>query len=300
MRLRIAGAALLAALLLAAGASAQTTVPQVVKDDPYYLALHPADGQARGTVLMLHGGGWEGDLGSRADSVMAEWIGRLTAWGWDVANLGYRSGLPGLDDAVDAFDLLRERVGPKERLCIFGGSAGAQLGLTVAERRGRDVDCVVDLLGPPDLVEWGAQPAAALGLRLARRAFGEQRLAELSPINMVDRLDSPVLVVAAPCDVFIELAAQSRFVDALNAAGGRGFLQVVEAGEDVPLAHCTVDQASFEHSLEVIRKFLAGDATPEVAAPGSKDDTAFSFLAIAAAAIAIVVLLAARRAAKRE
>jgi acetyl esterase/lipase len=289
-RAALAAAVIVAALAGAApAAAAQTTEPQVLKREPYYLAVHEADGRSRGTVLMLHGGGWRGDLGPDADGVMREWIDRMTAWGYDVANLGYRTGAPGLADALAAFDLVRERRGARERLCIFGGSAGAQLALWVAAERGEDVDCVIDLLGPPDLVEWGSAPASDVGLRLATAAFGEERLAGLSPINMVERIDAPVLVAAAPCDVFIELAAQERFVEALDDAGGSVRLQVVDSGDEVPLGHCTVEHGSFEQFLDVARRFLAGQLPPAQAAPADDGGSGISAIAIVAAAVALAV-----------
>jgi acetyl esterase/lipase len=265
--------ALLASLVAGPTAAAQTAAPQqVLKTEPYYLSFFEASGPHRGTILMLHGGGWIGDKGAGADDEMRRWIDAVVSWGWDVANLGYRTGAPALVDALDAFEVVRRRVGPDERLCIFGGSAGAQLGLFVAAERGKDVDCVVDLLGPPDLVDFGSQPAASAGHQLAVQAFGEDRLAELSPINMVDRIVAPVLVVAAPCDIFIELSAQERFVEALNAAGGSARLQVVETGEDIPLGHCNVDGASFLDFLDVTRRFLAGKPLPAMA---TDDDDGF-------------------------
>jgi acetyl esterase/lipase len=283
----LAVAAVLPALIATPAATAQTDEPQrVLKREPYYLGLYEADGRRRGTVLMLHGGGWRGDQGTRADDIMREWIDRFVGWGFDVANLGYRSGLPGFADALDAFDLLREHAGPRERLCIFGGSAGAQLGLAAAAQRGKSVDCVVDLLGPPDLVDWGSQPGAAIGLQLARKAFGAGRLAELSPINMVDRIDASVLVGAAPCDIFIALSTQERFVDALNAAGGSARLQVIEPGADVPLGHCNVDEESFQQFLDVARPFVAGQPLPaEQARPGD-DGSGLSVFVVIAVAVA--------------
>jgi acetyl esterase/lipase len=284
MRVRVFAAAVLAALVLAPAARAQDAPSEVLKSDPYYLSFFEAEGQQLGTVLLLHGGGWRGDKGPAADDEMRQYIDRLTGWGYDVANLGYRTGLPGLADAVDAFDLIRQRTGPRERVCLFGGSAGAQLALFVAAERGASVDCVVDFLGPPDLTAWGSQPGADLGRNLAVEAFGAQRLAALSPINMVDRITAPVLVGAAPCDIFIELSDQERFVEALNAAGGTAYLQVIESGDEVPLGHCAVERASFGDFLEVARPFLAGDPDPLAA----DDDTTTSGLVILVIAAALV------------
>lgn len=278
-------ATLVAALvaLMPAAATAQTE-PEVLERDPYYLGLFEARGEHQGTVLLMHGGGWRGDLGPGADDVMGDWISMLQRWGYDVANLGYRGGSESLTDALDAFDLLRDERGPDERICIVGASAGAQLALTVAAERGNSVDCVVDLLGPPDLVEWGNRPLSDEGLRLARRAFGEERLAELSPINLVDRIVSPVLVVAAPCDAFIELSAQRRFARALEVAGVEATLNVVATGDDIPLGHCAVENRSYRRFQDVARAFLAG-RSDEIAVPETDDSGFDAFLVLAAAVV---------------
>ena len=285
-----------AIVALAAPALAAAEEPRVLEDEPYYLGLHDADGENTGTILMLHGGGWQGDLGSAADAVMGEWIERLRGWGYDVANLGYRSGADSLEDSLAAFDLLRERVGPDEPLCIFGGSAGGQLALIVAARRGADVECVIDVAGPPDLEHWGSQPAAGAGQRLAIEAFGEDRLAELSPINNVDRIEAPVLVAAAPCDVYIELSAQESFVRALDRAGGQARLQVVESGDDVSFAHCSVDDESFDRFLDAAEDFL--DNPSRAVAETGDGDSGFDLpiaLIIAIPVVGVAILFWALR-----
>lgn len=261
--------------------------PEVLNADPYYLSLYETDAARRGVVLMLHGGGWHGDLGASADEVMSEWIERFRSWGYDIANLAYRSGADSLTDSLAAFDLLRARH-PDEPICLFGGSAGGHLALVVAERRGASVDCVIDLLGPTNLEEWGSRPASDRGRELAIEAFGEDRLAELSPINHVDEIDSSVLVVAAPCDVFLEVGPQREFVDALNAAGGDGTLQIVQPGDDVPLGHCNVDAASFAELNDEMRSFLdsAATAPPQIDPDESDGSGLGSFEIIAAVVLA--------------
>src|SRR5690606_25343856 len=130
-------------LLASAPAAAHTTL----SESPYYLGLHEARGERHGTVLLLHGGGWEGGLGPAADELQAPTIRVLRRWGFDVGSAGYRGREFSLEDSLAAFDGLREHQGPGEPICIFGFSAGAQLGLAVAARRGADVACVVDLMG---------------------------------------------------------------------------------------------------------------------------------------------------------
>lgn len=264
--------------------------PDVLRRAPYYLSLHSAEGEARGTVLLLHGGGWHGGLGAAADELMASSISSLRGWGYDVANLGYRSGAASLDDAIAAFDLLRQRRGASEPICIYGASAGAQLGLMVAARRGPSVDCVVDLLGPPDLLHFGSKRLSANGEAQARQAFGAARLAALSPINNASRIRSPVLVGAAPCDAYIDLESQREFVQELKAAGDDAQLEVIAAGDDVDLEHCTVDDASFRRFQAATRSFLDTAATspPAATAPPEGDDPAIPFGLVLAGAIVVI------------
>ena len=288
---RLASAASLIALVSASTVSAAPVGledPEVLKSEPYYLGLYETETARRGTVLTIHGGGWRGDLGPAADEAMSDYIDAMRKLGYDVANLGYRSGADSLPDAIAAFDLLRERLGPEEPICIFGGSAGAQLALIVAARRGDSVDCVVDLAGPPDLVHWGSRPNADDGKGLAVDAFGEDRLAELSPINNVEDISAPVLVIAAACDVFIEVADQRRFVRALNAAGGDARLQVVEPGDDVDLVHCAVSAASFEEMSLATTRFLA-EAMPAPAVV-ERDEDDGSGLGVPEVLVGVVVL----------
>jgi acetyl esterase/lipase len=292
-------ATIIVAVLAAAPAPASADT-RVLEHDPYYLSLHEAEPPARGTVLLLHGGGWHGDLGAAADELMSATIEALTGWGYDVANLGYRGGEDSLRDAGAAFESLRARTGAEEPLCIYGTSAGGQLALLVAAREGADVDCVVDLLGPPDLEDFGARPRSSAGERLAREAFGPGRLAALSPINNTSRTHAPVLVGATPCDVFTPIAAQRRLASGLRAANPDSQLVVIAPGNDVDLEHCDVDGESFQRFQATTRSFLNSVApAPRVADPApASDDSGFPWLAVLgalAAAIAAVVLIGAFR-----
>jgi acetyl esterase/lipase len=236
-------------------------------------------------VLLVHGGGWRGDLGPAADELMRASIEVLTEWGYDVANLGYRSGAAGLDDATAAFDLLRRRLGPGEPLCLYGTSAGAQLALVVAARRGAEVDCVVDLLGPPDLEDFGSRPRATEGEQQALAAFGASDVAALSPLSIASRIEAPVLVAAATCDRLIELADQRELAASLR----RGELTVIRAGDDVDLEHCEVDQGSFRRFQAETRAFLDAVApAPEIADPAPDDgESGFPVPALLGALVAV-------------
>jgi acetyl esterase/lipase len=246
----------------------------VLERDPYYLSLHRAEGESRGTVLLLHGGGWHGDLGPAADELMSATIEVLLDWGYDVANIGYRSGAAGLADARAATEEMRARLGPEEPLCLYGTSAGAQLALVVAAERAGAVDCVVDLLGPPNLEDFGSRELSSEGERQARAAFGEGEVAAVSPLNVASRVPAPVLIGAATCDAYIEPADQRELAGRLPDAD----LVAIERGDDVDLEHCVVDDASFDRFLERTREFLGAVApAPEAADPAPADGDGSSF-----------------------
>lgn len=263
---------LAAALIWVPAAPAAETLNKV----PYYLGLHPAQGEARGTVLLLHGGGWQGDLGRGADRLQQPTIKLLWGWGFDVATLGYRSGAAGLDDALAAFDELRGRAGAEEPICLFGFSAGAQLSLITAARRGEDVACVIDLLGPPDLEDFGERRRSERGEDLARAAFGGRALRRMSPLRNADAITAPVLIGAASCDRYVAPDDHERFAERLREEGNDARFAVIEAGDDVDLEHCRVDADSYDAFLEEARAHLTRASEdwspPSAAAPGDPED----------------------------
>src|SRR5688572_17310480 len=115
--------------LFAALALAAVLAPTALADRGYYLAQHAPTGPPRdGNVLMIHGGGWKGDLGSEADQVMTSYIEDSRAWGYTTYNIGYRSGSVSLSDVTDAARRILKK-NPDEPLCLVGGSAGGQLAL---------------------------------------------------------------------------------------------------------------------------------------------------------------------------
>lgn len=213
------------ALLLAA-----LLAPATARAGDFYVSNNRPVGPARGIMISFHGGGWIGNLGARADTVAGWLISEYTRDGYRTFNVGYRTH-HSLEDATAAFDAVRARR-PHATICTSGVSAGAQLALALAWRR--DVDCVIAISGPPDLLDWGDGPYAEAGETMAARAFGD-RAGRLSPVNRVRELGQPILVVAARCDQMIAFSQQRRFAHRLR----RGSLvRLRPGGSGYALAHC--------------------------------------------------------------
>jgi acetyl esterase/lipase len=107
----------------------------------------PASG-LKGTMLMVHGGGWLGP-GPKAQRFLIMQPGEmLVQRGWRVVSLDYNAGTEGITDVLNAAGLeLRRAEG--NLLCLYGESAGAQMALVVASRL-RAIDCVIAAGAPTD------------------------------------------------------------------------------------------------------------------------------------------------------
>src|SRR5215213_5547061 len=114
------------------------------------LAFTSADAaEARGTVLLFHGGGWN-RVGPVPTAALAPKAASFRAAGLRAQSLDYRRGDEGLIDVVAAVD---EQLAahPNSPLCLYGESAGGHLALLAAAARPQ-VRCVITAAAPTDLV----------------------------------------------------------------------------------------------------------------------------------------------------
>src|SRR5688572_28374720 len=95
----------------------------------------------RGTMIMVHGGGWTGSAPVSQKALMTMPGETLTQRNWRIVSVDYKAGAGGLQDVIDVAgaELSKPTGG---LLCIYGESAGAQMAL-VAASRVSGVDCVI-------------------------------------------------------------------------------------------------------------------------------------------------------------
>jgi acetyl esterase/lipase len=194
-------------------------LPNALGVSPAYHEVQPPLTRAtRGVMISVHGGGWfavgAGLLTSAED---------LRLWrrlGWMVVNVDYRPCARSLDDVLWYYDRVRGRW-PRLPVCAEGASAGGHLVLMLAALRPA-LDCALAYGAPTDFTRLRSQAAYCsswsvtagcpegpraqiLGPRwvhdLARAAFGEHRLAELSPARR--RFRARLLVASAARDQLI-------------------------------------------------------------------------------------------------
>ena len=231
-----------------------------------YDVTSPRAGVAlRGTMLLVHGGAWSivGATalgGTRADAQ------RWRARGWRTVNVDYRACAPSLGDVLAIYDRVRATYGSKRPICAFGRSAGGHLTLLLAAQRPA-LDCVAVIASPTDLPKLAHQTTAAdpdgppMAYDLATAAFGEDRLAELSPIRT--RLRARVLFALADNDALIPLSQGTALATRQRRRDPSAYVDVLRvAAGDVQFEHGYVSPAGersfFAHERKLVAPLVIG------------------------------------------
>jgi acetyl esterase/lipase len=189
--------------------------PPVIPPVAAPITIDPA-GPARGTVIMVHAGGWAGH-DADAQKALSESPGNLfLERGWRVVSIDYEDGTAGLADVLSAAGAELARNSTDGPLCIYGESSGAHLALVAASRL-RAIDCVIGLGTPTDLTLYQEESAVSTDGRMRlvssqiSRFFGTT-LAETAPWNLV------ALAPTIHADVLLIHEADDAVVSPLHAA----------------------------------------------------------------------------------
>jgi acetyl esterase/lipase len=181
------------------------------------MSADPA-GAVRGTMIMVHAGGWAGHDANAQRLLMRIPGEMLLARGWRVVSLDYNEGTAGLQDVLDTAGAELARKAGDGPLCIYGESAGAHLALVAASRL-RAIDCVIALGGPTDLLLYEAEAAASSDSRLGmvadrmKRFFGATAadVAPWDPVALAPSIRADVLLVREGDDAMVTASHASRF-----------------------------------------------------------------------------------------
>jgi dienelactone hydrolase len=258
--------------------AAVSQLPSIVKPKPVPpvaapISADPAGGRARGTVIMVHKGGWAGHDGVRQDRLMQSPGKLFLERGWRVVSIDYEEGSEGLQDVLNAAGGELARGTGDGPLCIYGESAGAQLALVAASRL-RAIDCVIGVGAPADLAFYQEQGSASengqvrfVANRISR-FFGTTRdqIASWNPTSLAPTLHADVLLVHEADDTLVPPVHDRRF----QAARPTTQLLVLEPGDPSDRAtdfvHGSVSQlgrARFESALGAFADRAVADRATE-------------------------------------
>jgi acetyl esterase/lipase len=204
-------------------------------DDPSQFGeLTVPDGDARGVVVVIHGGFWRAaydlDLGRPLAASLAS--SGWAAWNLEYRRVGNGGGAPAtFDDVAAGIDALRDLDVDLGTVVTLGHSAGGHLA-TWAASRGRDprwaggVD-VTHVVSQAGVVDLRAAAAAGLGDGAVPAFVGGPIEPVHDPLQQVP-LDVPVWCVHGTEDVIVPISQSQSYVDAATGVGATAELVAVD------------------------------------------------------------------------
>jgi dipeptidyl aminopeptidase/acylaminoacyl peptidase len=176
---------------------------------------------------------------------------------------GYREwGRAMQNDVYDAIDWLQSQdLTEKDRACVVGASYGGYVALTAAHQRPRQFKCVVSISGVVDLI--GLVETSLLFDETSRISQKEtvgdpwdlaqkKLLRETSPINHVDKIKSPILLIHGAHDTQVRANQSRDFYKRAKAAGLDIDYLELEGG-----THYFDDHDNRVAMFQALEKFLA-------------------------------------------
>lgn len=229
---------------------------------PGYL-LRPAGAGARPVplVILVHGGPWGrvvwGDPDHNADLLRAQFLANR---GYAALVLNYRGstgygqsfmnaavgefGAKMQDDLIDAahWAIARGIADPK-RIAVMGYSYGGYATLMALAQHPREFACGIDIAGPTDLAKLieTFPPYWEHELSLWYSFVGDpavasdrRRMDKVSPVNLADRIERPLLIIQGQKDVRVPPGQSAAMVAALQKAGKAvEYLTLVDMGHSL-------------------------------------------------------------------
>ena len=175
-------------------------------------------GPARGTMILVHAGGWAGHDGYAQSELLKNPGDLFLARGWRVVSIDYEQGPGGLQDVLNVAGAELARNSSAGPLCIYGESSGAHLALTAAARL-RAIDCVIGLGTPTDLYQYTVEAAASSDDRVKlvsgqiMRLFGTtaETTAAWNLVSLAPSIRADVMLVRESDDELVTASHAQRF-----------------------------------------------------------------------------------------
>ncbi|MCZ6616899.1 MAG: prolyl oligopeptidase family serine peptidase [Gammaproteobacteria bacterium] len=199
---------------------------------PAYYAVPDAGEGPFPTVILPHGGPYARDsdrfdyrvqfLVSRGIAVLKPNYRGSAGYGDVYLAAGFDQwGLKMQDDVIDGLDWMVEQgIADGDRVCIVGGSYGGYVALVAAYKTPERLRCAVSFAGVTDLPELVKHQLNFRFGRLAvARIQGGKSRSENSPLDHVDEIGVPLLIVHGDVDRSVMIEQSRTLVAALEEAG---------------------------------------------------------------------------------
>lgn len=205
-----------------------TKIPGYLTTPPHGTAPYPL-------IVMPHGGPtardylawdyWVQFLASRGYAVLQPNFRGSTGYGRDFTVAGYGQwGLLMQDDVTDgAKAMIEQGIADPNRMCIVGGSYGGYAALMGAIATPDLFQCAVSFAGVTDIPRLLAQSqrykfASNNPPNVGNRVDDHGQLRDTSPINNVDAIKIPILLIHGDKDLSVDVSHSKRMAKALKKA----------------------------------------------------------------------------------
>lgn len=229
-------------------------------------------GNVRGTVILVHSGGWRGHDAYTQDLLYKNPGTLFLKRGWRVVSIDYEEGTAGLQFVLNSVgeELARKTGGGP--VCVYGESAGGHLALVAASRL-RAIDCVITLGAPTDINRYEAEGSVSgdgrvrLAAQQASRFFGTtpEQIAPWNPLTLAPKIHSDVLLMHESDDVLVPLTHTTSF----QAARPTTQTVMLEAGDptdpSTTFVHGRVSEAGRARYASAIGSFADRAVTAQAA-----------------------------------
>jgi dipeptidyl aminopeptidase/acylaminoacyl peptidase len=246
---------------------------------PAYLTLPAGERRNMPLVLLVHGGPayrdtlafdwWAAFFASRGYAVLQPNFRGSSGYGeaWEEAGHRQWGGLMQTDVEDGVAALIRAGMVDASRVCIVGASYGGYAALAGATLTPDRYACAVSVAGISDLdmfvrdqssqARRGDDSVDYMLKSIGDREEGRAHLREVSPINLVDRVRAPVLLIHGADDTVVPIA-QSRNMEQRLRASGKNVRLVTLQHDD----HWLSDSATRTQMLTELETFLAQNIGP--------------------------------------
>jgi acetyl esterase/lipase len=226
------------------------------------------------TVMLPHGGPIDHDklefdwlaqfIADRGYMVIQPNFRGSDGYGKSLLDAGDKQwGLAMQDDLTDGLTyLVSAGLADAKRVCIVGGSYGGYAALWGAVKDPDQYRCSVSLNGVSDIIallqdDIGHFKYEPISRRIGDLVNDRDALKATSPINFVDKIKAPILLVHSRDDGRVDIKQSRRMADKLKAAGKVVEFIEVEKGE-----HFLENEASRITFLTALEGFLAKHLAP--------------------------------------
>lgn len=253
-----------------------------------YLTLPAVGGKKLPMIVMPHGGPWLRDywgwnaevqyFASQGYAVLQPNFRGSTGYGREFLRAGFGQWATGMiDDITDGVRWsIEQGIADPGRICIYGASYGGFAAITSVEREPDLYRCAISVAGVYQLDTLIQQNDVGRS-RIAREVWEERTgedkavLTEQSPVNHVDKLKVPLLIIHGNVDDRVPIAQARALRKALDKAGKH-----YEWIELPHVAHAVLKDEDEAAVLTSISKFLRSEMPIPMVDAASADGAAIA------------------------